>query len=213
MKKILLGTLLISSMAMGAEGTNLYLKAGADLWQKFDIIKPEGSVAANKKGADDFGYEITAELTREVYPNLEIGAGISYQDHGSPERVTLDNDARLNVPDLKSIPLYVTAKYNIPIESAFKPYIKADLGYSFNKIDSKFKVEDLREDDSWEFSTRIKDGIYFGIGAGVEYNNFTTDIMYKINKSQMKVDTPNGSFKENLDYSRVTLSVGYKFNF
>ena len=37
--------------------------------------------------------------------------------------------------------------------------------------------------------------------------------MYKINKSQMKVDTPNGSFKENLDYSRVTLSVGYKFNF
>ena len=26
------------------------------------------------------------------------------------------------------------------------------------------------------FSTKIKDGTYFGIGAGVEYNNFTTDI-------------------------------------
>ena len=87
MKKILLGIILISSIALGAEKTNLYLKTGADLWQRFDVIKPEGSVAANKKGADDFGYEITTEITREVYPNLEIGAGISYQDHGSPERV------------------------------------------------------------------------------------------------------------------------------
>ena len=126
MKKILLGIVLVSSMAMGAEKTNLYLKIGADLWQRFDVIQPEGSVAANKKGADDFGYEITAEITREVYPNFEIGAGISYQDHGSPERVMLDNDARLNVPDLKSVPLYVTAKYNLPVKSMFKPYLKTD---------------------------------------------------------------------------------------
>ena len=212
MKKILLGMALISSVAMGAEKTNLYLKTGADLWQKFDVIQPEGSVAANKKGADDFGYEITAEITREIYPNLEIGAGISYQDHGSPERVTLDNDVRLNVPDLKSVPLYVTAKYNLPVESVFKPYLKTDLGYSFNRISNKFKVEDFQFQDSWEFSTKIKDGMYFGIGAGVEYNNFTADLMYKINKSQIKVDAPNGSFKEDLDYSRVTLSIGYKFN-
>lgn len=48
-----------------------------------------------------------------------------------------------------------------------------------------------------------KTNLYLKIGA---------DIMYKINKSQIKVDAPNGSFKENLDYSRVTLSAGYKFN-
>ena len=212
MKKILLGMTLISSMALGAEKTNLYLKTGADLWQRFDVIKPEGAVAANKKGVDDFGYEITAEITREIYSNLEIGAGISYQDHGSPERVMLDNDARLNVPDLKSVPLYITAKYNLPVKSVFKPYLKTDLGYSFNRISSKFKVEDFQFQESWEFSTKIKNGMYFGVGAGVEYSNFTADIMYKINKSQIKVDAPNGSFKKSLDYSRVVLSLGYKFN-
>lgn len=213
MKKILLGTVLVSSIAMGAEGTNLYLKAGSDFWQRFDVMKPEGSVAANKKGADDFGYEFTAEITKEIYPNIEVGAGISYQDHGSPEKVILDNYARLNVPDLKSTPLYVTAKYNIPTGTTFKPYLKTDLGYSFNRISNKFRVEDPVWNESWEFSTKIKNGMYFGIGTGVEYNNFTADIMYKINRSEMKVDAPNGSFKKSLDYSRVVLSLGYKFNF
>ena len=213
MKKILLGTVLVSSIAMGAEGTNLYLKAGSDFWQRFDIMKPEGSAAANKKGADDFGYEFTAEITKEIYPNIEVGAGISYQDHGSPEKVILDNYARLNVPDLKSTPLYVTAKYNIPTGATFRPYLKTDLGYSFNRISNKFRVEDPVWNESWEFSTKIKNGMYFGIGTGVEYNNFTADIMYKINRSEMKVDAPNGSFKKSLDYSRVVLSLGYKFNF
>ena len=91
--------------------------------------------------------------------------------------------------------------------------MKTDLGYSFNRISNKFRVEDLVWNESWEFSTKIKNGMYFGIGTGVEYNNFTADIMYKINRSEMKVDAPNGSFKKSLDYSRVVLSLGYKFNF
>ncbi|WP_300392813.1 outer membrane beta-barrel protein [Fusobacterium sp.] len=215
MKKILLGMTLLSTVAMGAEGTNLYLRAGADINGKFDVVKPEASEPANKRDAKDFGYEFSTEITKEIYKDLEIGVGISYQDHGSPERLVIGThkDTKLNMPKIKSTPVYFTTKYNLPVNTMVKPYLKADLGYSFNSISGKFKVEDFAFDESYSFPTEIKDGAYFGIGAGIEYNNLTADIMYKINKSKIKIETPNGTIKDNLDYSRITLSVGYKFNF
>lgn len=37
--------------------------------------------------------------------------------------------------------------------------------------------------------------------------------MYKVNKAEIKADIVGERIKKDLDYSRVTLSVGYKFNF
>ena len=55
--------------------------------------------------------------------------------------------------------------------------------------------------------------MYYGIGAGAEYNNFVVDLMYKVNRAEIKVNDEGDRIKKDLDYSRVTLSVGYKFNF
>ena len=160
------------------------------------------------------GYELTFEATREIYPNLEFGAGISYQDHGSTKSLNdKDFDIKLDMPKFTSIPIYLTTKYNIPINSNIKPYLKADLGYSFNHNSGDLKFTDYELGETIKVSSDIKNGLYFGIGAGVEYNNFVADLMYKINKAKFETSTPYGKTKDDFDYSRVTLSVGYKFNF
>lgn len=212
MKKIILGMAIFSSVAMGAEKANVYLKTGADLWQKFNVVKDE-DIKANKKEADDFGYEITTEITREIYPNLELGLGLSYQEHGKPKQEIIDGDF-YKIPEMSSIPVYLTAKYNIPTEMTIKPYLKADFGYSFNKLkNDKIKYGDINNSFfDGEVKAEIKDGAYFGIGTGFEYNNFTADIMYKINKAKLKAGDEDYMIKKDIDYSRVTLSVGYKFN-
>ena len=62
-------------------------------------------------------------------------------------------------------------------------------------------------------STSIDNGMYYGIGAGMEYNDFLVEIMYKVNKADVKVTDGVDKVSGDLDYSRVTLSFGYKFNF
>ena len=213
-KKILLGMTTLSCVVLASQDTNLYLKTGADIWQKFDVITPRDSETINRKKADRMGYELTIETTREIYPNLEFGAGISYQDHGSTKSLNdKDFDIKLDMPKFTSIPIYLTTKYNIPINSNIKPYLKADLGYSFNHNSGDLKFIDYELGETIKVSSDIKNGLYFGIGAGVEYNNFVADLMYKINKAKFETSTPYGKTKDDFDYSRVTLSVGYKFNF
>ena len=223
-KKVLLGLAALSCVSLAAEGTNVYLKAGADMFQRFDKVKYDGE-KLNKDKGDDFGYELTVEVMREVYPNFELGIGLSYQDHGDPKKNTNKNwqnegyDITSEIPGFKSVPLYVTAKYNFPVEGNIKPYLKADLGYSFNDERGNFKVIKTASSKasepgySRELLTKVENGLYYGIGAGAEYNNFVIDLMYKINKAKVEMDNYNERIKDDLDYSRVTLSIGYKFNF
>ena len=51
-KKILLGMTTLSCVALASQDTNLYLKTGADIWQKFDVITPRDSETINRKKAD-----------------------------------------------------------------------------------------------------------------------------------------------------------------
>lgn len=123
MKKVLLGLAVVSSMAMAGEGTNLYLKTGLDISGKFDKVNILGE-NANKSESDRLGFDLTAEVTREFYPNLELGLGLSYQDHGRPESVLLQGEKVQNT-GYKSLPIYGVAKYNIPVESSIKTIFKS----------------------------------------------------------------------------------------
>ena len=206
MKKVLLGLAVISSMAMAAEGTNLYLKTGLDISGKFDKVNILGE-NANKSESDRLGFDLTAEVTREFYPNLELGLGLSYQDHGRPESVK-SNDDKVQNTGYKSLPIYGVVKYNLPLESNIKPYLKADLGYSFN-----FDEKDLKG-EAGKIKMSVDNGLYYGLGAGVEYNNFLFEVMHKVNKADINYSFNDGEkLKKSYDYSRTTLSIGYKFNF
>lgn len=124
-----------------------------------------------------------AEYRYEVTPGLEIGAGVSYQFHKDLKNYK-------NTEGYSSTPVYATAKYKFDTDTAVKPYIKGDLGYSINDNDAK-------------------DGVYYGVGGGISYNNFNAEVMYKEN--QGKYDTIlTKDVKAN--YGRVSLGVGYDFN-
>ena len=207
MKKVLLGLAVASSMAMAGEGTNLYLKTGLDISGKFDKVGVAPGQYANKSESDRLGFDLTAEVTREFYPNLELGLGLSYQDHGRPEYIRSGNDKVQNT-GYKSLPIYGVAKYNIPLESNIKPYLKADLGYSFN-----FDEKDLKVEGEQGWKTSVDNGLYYGLGAGAEYNNFVVELMYKVNRADIQYEKDGKKLpKKDYDYSRTTLSFGYRFD-
>lgn len=132
-----------------------------------------------------------------------------------------------------SIPLYVTAKYNFDnynfIFEDWVAYVKMDLGYSFNISDGNNALDNYYNDvpngfSKYEVSSSIKNGAYFGIGFGVQYFDWNVDLMYKVNTAKIKGEmyfnqgpsSPEphygyGRFNDSINYSRVTLSVGYKF--
>lgn len=234
MKKVLFGLFALSCISMAAE-TNLYFRTGADIGGKFEVIKDEDG-DYNKKDADDFAWEIAIEATKEVYQGLELGLGVAYQDHGKPKKYVEVEDKTTVVDywvdeyEMKgytSIPLYLTAKYNFKPINNFVPYVKANIGYSFNdsKDDFKFggcqynsQTDEFLDSGYDTADTKVKNGLYCGIGGGFEYNNFTVDLMYQLNKAkaEMTFSDAKGNttyeLKDDFDYSRVTLSFGYRFN-
>lgn len=211
MKKILLGLMVLSFTAIAADETKLYFKTGLDISREFKNDYIRGDVS--NRGVDgEGGFEFAIEGTREFYPNLELGLGIALQDHGKPDKVSLSYNQTFQIiknTGYKSLPVYAIVKYNIPLESSIKPYLKADLGYAYN-----FGEEDAREIlDGPIAKTSVDNGVYYGLGAGIEYNNFLFEIMHKVNKADISYSFNDGDhLKGKYDYSRTTLSVGYRFD-
>lgn len=180
MKKTLLGLFLVVGMASFATQHKLEVKGAYDLGGKYKL--EEGTYSEDLKSKASSG-EVGAEYRYEVTPGLEIGGGASFQFHK-------DLKDYKYLEGYNSTPIYATAKYKFDTQTAVKPYIKGDLGYSIN-------------------TNEAKDGLYYGVGAGVSYNNFNAEVMYKENKAKYEVI---GSEDLKADYRRVTLGVGYDFN-
>lgn len=252
MKKILIGLFALASVsAFANEGINVYGKLSFDAMSKFpstsymeddkdNSIKDEIEMGLGfpKKTK---GYGIFLEATKNINPNLELGAGIGYikrkdkniknlsgfSDNG---KVILSRNYNyLKAPMYESIPLYLTAKYNFDIDSTIKPYVKADLGYSFNKTkDIKITRKEFLYDNltntttkgkssSDKFKVKAKNGLYLGLGVGAEYNNFLAELSYVYTQAKVQgtFEDDGKTFKHSVKYNNnaIRLSVGYKFNF
>ena len=195
MKKTLIGLFLVLGAASFADAGKIEAKGGIDLGGKYHY----GKNYKNQKVKNSSG-EIGAEYRYEVTPGLELGGGTAFQFHKSlKDKVNGQNEKNFN-----SIPLYATAKYTFDTQTAVKPYLKGDLGYSFNNGDhdygrvGKFKA---------------KNGAYYGVGGGINFNNVNVELMYKENKGKYEYEGPLGvTSKYNANYRRVSLGVGYDFN-
>lgn len=104
----------------------------------------------------------------------------------------VDGNVQREYTHFESVPLYLTTKYTFKTEGDIKPFVKADLGVAINR--------DVRQDGK---DYDLKNGMYWGVGAGVEQNNIGVDLMFKGTTSEI-----NG---RDLDVYRAVLSVGYKF--
>lgn len=221
MKKVLIILGIITSSIIYSENRKLEIKLGGDLAKKYS--HEYNNISEDTK----FSYEVSLEYRREFFKNTEFGLGIAYQDHGKLKDSTTSyyqsgtgyTDFTTKGDLYNSVPLYLTARYNFKNSSEYTPYIKANLGYSFNvnngSIDTKWKNSYTGREIGGGFDVDAKDGLYYAIGSGFEYRNFIFDLSYQVNTSKVKLKDNYGHNKEDLDadFERITLGIGYNFNF
>lgn len=166
---------------------NIYPRVGVSFFSDY-------SMSGSTLDGTGIGYDVTVELTRNLTPNFEVGTGIGYQALADAEN-RLHHIEQDKYKNMECLPMYLTTKYTFPVvNDGIKPYVKADLGISFNgRADSKVGGQD------------VKNGVYWGVGAGVEQNNICVDIMVKGNTGEIEHDDFNNY--------RVVGSVSYRFDF
>ncbi|MBP9477073.1 MAG: porin family protein [Sebaldella sp.] len=163
-----------------------------------------GGSYSNGPDADGLPFEIGVEYRKSLPYGFELGAGLAYQWHESTDNGDMYN----------SVPIYATARYNFGTFNGFTPYLKGDVGYSFNMGDYNYNSGSYYGRSSVDGD--IDNGFYYGVGGGVEYRGLTIDLMYKQNFADYTVKYSGpGYYVEdsgNADYSRVTLNIGYNFH-
>lgn len=203
MKKLLIGLFaLTTAVSFAQANVNTYVKLGVDVHSKFKYDEEEVNFPKKAKG-----YALFLENTYNLNENVELGLGLGLIARKSKKVNLVDEDGdawKGKAPSYNSIPLYLIGKFNLNTNSAFKPYLKADLGYSFNRMKYTIEIGDEKE------TAKAVGGLYAGIGFGAEYNNFVADLSYVHTAGKYKWDEGE---KEKVKNRAVRLSVGYKFSF
>lgn len=160
---------------------------------------------ANTRGAREIASEVSLEVTKEYFENVETGLGVAFQKHGEPGDRSYDG-VNFQLAEFTSIPVYATVKYNFATtEKGWKPFVKADVGYSFNSMDdSKAYDEEL----GLLLRTRVTDGVYVGATVGAEKNNVLLGLGYRFNKADIKWQGERDHYNSH----RVMATIGYKFD-
>lgn len=217
MKKILIGLFTIASISALAEGYNAYIKGGVNLIggnaNETQLDKEKNDYAAKKDWIK--GFNLAVEGTYNVNSQVEIGAGVGLISNKAKAFEAKEKPKAADQPVLKnvtlgsynSIPVYATAKLNIYDQEGIRPYVKGDVGYSFNTG----YTETTGIDKVKEFKN-LKGGLYVGAAAGVEYQNFIGEVSVKYSgaKATLADDVKN---LVNLGNATVSANVGYKLNF
>lgn len=185
---------------------------------------PRYDVTPSKKAK--FSYEIGADYRYLVTENTELGAGIAYQSHGKLKRFTdvEDKNLKVEVEPLKlydSVPIYATVKYNFRNDSDITPYVKADLGYSFNvngNSKSEYKTYSKTTGAVLDSGTlkelKVKNGMYYSVGTGITYKGFVIGVSYQVNTAKVKATRYDGTKDSgSADFRRFTVNLGYQFTF
>ena len=102
--------------------------------QKYDTLTYDGFdgyLEVTSDEADSLGYEIGFEITQNLksIPNLELGVGIAYQDHGDIKANNFmdgTEPGRATMGSYDSLPFYLTGKFFFSLDSDIKPYIRGD---------------------------------------------------------------------------------------
>ena len=143
---------------------------------------------------------------------------IAFQDHAKRDSLdtTRSSSYEINCEglDYQSVPVYFTAQYKLSENSKYNPYLKANFGYSFNTNEQDAKSESSSSYYDSDSSVDVKNGLYYGLGFGIEYENFTVDLMYAVNKAMAEIEAGATMYDLDVDadYERWVLAFGYKFD-
>ena len=183
----------LGSTTSYSEGRNIIEgRVGGSFNGKFDSIDQNGNEILGEKSKT--GYEIMLEGLKEVYPGLYLGLGVGYQQHGKAEKINGKSDELYN-----SVPTYGTIKYQFNRSNLIQPYLKANFGLSFNRTEAGLRS--INE-------TVNPYGFYSAIGGGIEIDQFIIDLSYQLNTAKT-----DNQLDEKINLSRITLGLGYRFDF
>ena len=215
MKFKLLILILVSYIAIGEEV--LEIRVGTT---------PRGSYTTSPESQSKSSHEIMVEYRKAITEQFQVGVGIGYQINGKIKEYTdvQDENLKVVVEDTKlydSIPLYITARYEFNKNGEWIPFIKANLGYSFNINNRNTnyyrtinKNNDEVLDSGYLRKFSAQNGLYYGVGAGVGYKNFTFDVSYNVNTAKVKsTNYLDEKSSGRVDFSRILFSVGFQHRF
>ncbi|WP_101776439.1 outer membrane beta-barrel protein [Pasteurella oralis] len=215
---------------------NFYGKAGIDLTSRFESVEMSTTIrnhflnsTAITSKKNTFSPSIFLETTYNILPQTEIGLGMGYIKRkgfnhvasatyrGSSKTETITEKFKIN--RYSSIPVYLAIKQNYPLNQNTTLYFNGNLGYSFNKIrNTTYDIKDSNPtlDYSRAFNLKTKNGLYWGLGMGMEYKSFLVEIgYYHTNSSINIVGIYNGKEYESGYHSynndALRFSIGFKF--
>lgn len=225
MKKLIIGLFMVSSMIASAnENNNNRVIENTDNlvsqdFSNYSLRVFGGTSITGVYNAESDGdkelyrhandsYSIGVEVLKNINNNFSLGLGTSYQIN--KKGYNDNSDSRVYSPNFDSVPVYILGKYTFRNEKNLRPYIKAELGYSFNFNGDFYSDYGIKAD--------VDNGLYAGAGFGIDYNNFFTEIMYRRNNTKANLSAPNIAEDEmfdfdSLSYRTISFNVGYKFNF
>lgn len=161
-----------------------------------DIKKKLDKYSFSDKSEDIYGGQITSkEITSDkIIDNLEFGLGVAYKNN---EYYNSQYESK-NSEIWNHTPIYATGKYKISSDEDSSKYLKLNLGYAIGEY----------EENEEYLERKNQSGMYYGIGAGVEYTDLSLDLIYQVNKDAY--EKRDNSTK---DDSRITFSIDYKLGF
>lgn len=198
MKKLLLSVLFLMFAVSYGWSLSIIPKIG------FDI---PGTVIGNKDfGLDNnfksygtyAGWNIGAEVRGDISKYFMWGAGFQYD---IPRHMT-DTGLSWNDSNISFSPIYATiicAPFGQWGSIKIKPYLKAFLGYNvLNSVGSGV-------------AGSVSGGINYGAGLGFEYLSFVFEMLASSSHGTLK-DVNAADTVNDVEYKKITLSLGYKFN-
>ncbi len=180
---------------------------------------------------DSLPLYLTARYNFMSYKNIKfyLKGNFGYSlNVNEPDRLTLDPNAEFeeyinDASELIGLDLaeYLADSTGIPLSDVIaSPEYSAEL----EKIRAGV-ADDISRGFSKYVDVDVENGLYWGAGFGFEYSNWIAELMYQVNYAEVEftvnqpIDPDLGvdidvtrNFKDDLDYSRVTLSLGYTFN-
>ncbi|UUV18505.1 porin family protein [Fusobacteria bacterium ZRK30] len=195
MKKIKLLAVLVvltANTVYGAGRNIIEGRIGANFNGKYNSIEKNGSELLGEDS--ETGYEVILEGLKETYSNTYMGLGIGYQKHGKAKALDGKSGELYT-----SVPIYGVIKYQFNTDGTIQPFLKTNIGLSFNQTENGLRDIDEKVNPV---------GFYGAIGGGFEVDQFIVELAYQINTAKT-----DNNMEENIDHSRFTLGLGYRFDF
>lgn len=212
MKKYLLVIALISASIHASLVDNATLFGGVNLRGKLEFDESQDI----KENGYTIGIEAHKSIIKLKTGNISIGLGTKYDS----TLVTKDNSG-VRYEWVSFLPVYSSLRYTHKISNDMSLYTQGKIGYSFAfDKDSVDLYNNAINSDGYDAQYTIDGGLFAGLEFGTELGNYTTGLSYEITKSTGKYTgqdaqtvAANGGSSINTkgNYSKIALTVGYKF--